>query len=209
MKFRISIKSNLILIILFVFVFTGCFSSKTLDSSKTNEKAVFKKEPDEKAVFKKEPELVYVNNEPSWIKNKNIKNHITALGVAKNIDDSVVKRAFIVAGNNFLKRVYIKTIYIYKEYLKKLDNPNIFDKDIKKVAEDVSLKSFHLAKTKIKDTWLSQNNELFLHLAVATNIVAEQVQEGSKSLFKVDEQLYENFLSYRAKNKIIKTLEKE
>ncbi len=199
MKFITLIKSNLILLILFVFVFIGCFSSKTLDSSKTNEKTV----------SKKEPELVYINNEPSWIKNKNIKNHITALGVAKNIDDSVVKRAFIVAGNNFLKRVYTKTVYIYKEYLKKLDNPNIFDKDIKKVAEHVSLKSFHLAKTKIKDTWLSQNDELFLRLAVATNIVAEQIQEGSKSLFTVDEQLYENFLSNRAKNKIIEVLEKE
>ncbi len=192
-------KKSILLTIFLIFIFNGCFAFHSLNPFLKDEENISKKE------------IKVPNNAPIWIENRKIKNHITALGATKNVDiqklDIFKKRTLIVAGNNLIKRVYIKTFNIYKTYLKKLDNPNIFDKDIKKTAEHISLKVLNFAE--IKNSWLSEEKELFLQIAVDLNSIAEQIQQSSKSLFKTDKQLYENFLSNKAKKEIIEKLEKE
>ena len=105
------------------------------------------------------------------------------------------------------KKIYIKTITLYRNYLEKLDNPNIFDKDIKKFAEHIALKS--LTHSKIVNNWLSDENKLFVQIAVDSEIVASQIQNSSKLIFDVNNSLYIEFLSNRAKKDIIKELEKD
>ncbi len=189
------IRQTLFLSIFLSLFFTGCFSISSLNPFSSSKEE------------KKEIEIP--SDAPSWLQKRNIKNHIEALGLTKNIDKKELqfhtKKALIGASHNLTKKIYAKTLYLYKAYLEKLDNPHVFDKDIKKFAEHISLKS--LTHSKIINSWISSDNELFIQLGVDSNIVAEQIQQSSKLLFDVDKKLYQNFLSNRSKKDIIKYLE--
>jgi len=192
-------KKTLLLSIFLVFVLGGCFSVQSVNP--------FSK--DKETTEKKEIEIP--DDAPSWIEDKRLKNNITALGATKGVDKKEInlhkRKALLVAGNNLLKRVYVKTVNIYKNYVEKLDNPNVFDKDIKKFAEHISLKA--LTKSKIKNSWISQENELFVQIAVDSDIVAQEIQHNAKLLFETNKTLYHNLLSNRAEKDIIEELEKE
>lgn len=186
------------------FLLTGCFSLSSLDSiNPFSEKEV---KVNEKA------EIEIPSDAPKWLEEKTIPNHISAIGLVKNIDkkqiDSFKQQALIGASNNLLKRIYLKTGRLYKAYTEKLDNPKVFDKDIKKFAEHIALKS--LTYSTVKNSWIDESddkNDLYLQIAVDTSKVAEQIQSTSKLLFVVDQMLYQHFLSNRANKEIIKYLE--
>lgn len=182
------VKKSVFLIFVIVLVFTGC---------------------SQKSATVEKKEVSIPKNAPSWVYEQKLKNHVVAVGVTKNLKKEELQfhkqKALINAGHNLTKKIYIKTINIYKAYLKTLDNPKVFEKDIKKFAEHISLKS--LTHSKIKKSWLSENNELFVNIGVDSNIVAEQIQNTSKLLFNVDKKLYHAFLSNRANKDIVKYLE--
>jgi putative methionine-R-sulfoxide reductase with GAF domain len=81
----------------------------------------------------------------------------------------------------------------------------VIDKDIKKFTEHISLKS--LTYSKVINTWISEDKELYVQLAVDSNTVATQIQNTSKLLFDVNKMLYQYFLSNRANKEIIQYLE--
>lgn len=182
------IKRNLLLIFVTILIFTGC-SKKSVNLEKK--------------------EISIPEDAPSWVYDQRLKNHVTAIGITKNFKKEQLQfqkqKALINAGHKLTKKIYIKTMKIYKKYLDSLENPKIFEKDIKKFAEHISLKS--LTHSKIKNSWLSKNKELFISIAVDSNIVAEQIQHASKLLFDVDKNLYHAFLSNRAKKDIVNLLE--
>lgn len=192
-------KKNLLVSIFLVFILSGCFSVQSVNPFSKDKESTEKKE------------IEVPDDAPSWIEERRLKNNITALGATKNVDkkdlDLHKRKALIVASNNLLKRVYVKTVNIYKNYLEKLDNPNVFDKDIKKFAEHISLKA--LTRSKIKNSWISKKNELFIQIAVDSDIVAQEIQHNAKLLFETNKTLYHNLLSNRAKKDIIKELEEE
>jgi len=191
-------KKNIFFILISTFLLTGCFSLSSINPFSDSKKKIEKEE------------IEIPSNAPAWLIDTKIKNNITSIGFVKDVKeenlDFYKQKALIVASNNLLKRIYSKTGKLYKAYTEKLDNPKVFDKDIKKFAEHISLKS--LTYSKVVNTWISEDKELYLQLAVDSNNVATQVQNTSKLLFDVDKMLYQYFLSNRANKEIIKYLEK-
>ena len=193
-------KKTLFLSIIFTLIFSGCFSFSSLNPFSTEKEIVQKKE------------IEIPEDSPLWLVERRINNTISAIGYSKTkkeLDKKELEfqkqKALITASQNLAKKIYLKTINLYKNYMEKLENPNVFDKDIKKFAEHISLKS--LTHSKIINTWISSNDELYIQIAVDSSKVAEQIQYSSKLLFNVDKTLYQNFLSNRAKIDIIKELE--
>ncbi|RXK12640.1 hypothetical protein CP965_08660 [Halarcobacter mediterraneus] len=178
-----------------LFVFSGCFSLSSLNPfSENKETKNFIEIPD---------------NAPAWLKNIKDENYISTFGVSKikKNDDLkfTKKKALIFAGNRLSQEIYSKTLRFYKDYEESLTNSNLFDKDLEKLAKEVSIKS--LSKSIIKNTWIDENKVLYVKISISSDFVAQEIQSGSKQLFKVDKDLYSNILSNRAKEKIIKYLE--
>lgn len=186
----------------FVFFLLGC-------STKTINETISKINPLSKNLPEGKKEIKVPSNAPKWLKKRDIKNNISSLGLVKNVNKKEIKlhtqKALIGASQNLTKKIYIKTITLYKNHVKTLDNPHVFDKDIKKIAEHIALKS--LTYSKVKNSWLSDDKKLFIQLGVDSDVVAKQIQEKSKLIFKVDQILYKKFLSNRAKMDIIQYLE--
>ncbi len=187
---------NILFAFILAFSFSACFSLQALNP--------FSRSKDKK-------EIVTPNNAPQWLKQREVKHHISAIGVTKKIEEDNIttqkKRALIVAGNNLLKRIYSKTINIYKRHIGEEGDINIFDNDIKEYAKQVSLNSLNTSK--IRHTWISEEKELFVQITIDNNYVAQQIQLNAKKLFKSKNStwLYKNFLSNMAKSEIIKQLE--
>jgi hypothetical protein len=184
-------KKTLLLSIIIAVIFSGCFSVSKLNSfSKDNKSTKIERDlPD---------------NAPSWVYEANKKGFITQNGVAYNIDEKELtfhkQKALINASHNLTKKIYIKTKKLYIDYEDKKDISPAYDKDIKKFSEHIALKA--LTHSKIVDTWISDENSLFMRIAVDSSIVTKQIQQTSKLLFKVDQHLYKNFLSNRAEKDI-------
>lgn len=189
-------KKTLFLSISIFIFFNACISTQALDPFSSPQKEL-----------KKEIEIP--DDSPSWLNKRQIKNQITALGLSKSIgkkeSDIYVQKALIGASHNLTRKIYIKTMILFKEYLEKTSNNKVFEKDIKKFSEHVALKS--LTHAKVQNRWISPNNQLFIQLGVDSITVAEQIQQASKLLFEVNKNLYTNFLSNRAKKDIIKRVE--
>ena len=194
-------KKTLLLSIILTFVFGGCFSLQSLNPFSSDEKE------EKKEVVKKEIEAP--DDAPLWLEQRYVKNHISAIGATQNVDKEELsfykKRALLAAGNNLLKKIYVKTVSIYKEYAQTQEGIKVFDKDIKGISEHISLKA--LASSKIKHTWQSEDEELFVQIVIDTNYVAQEIQNYSKKLFESNQELYQNLLSNRAKQEIIEKLE--
>lgn len=185
---------------------TGCFSvSNSIDSiNPFSEK---------KVIAKEKVEIGIPSDAPLWLQEKNLPNQISAIGLVKNIQEDQLdlfkQQALIGASNNLLKRIYLKTGKLYKAYTEKLENPKIFDKDIKKFSEHIALKS--LTYSTVKNSWIDKSdnkNDLYLQISVDSSKVAEQIQQTSKLLFDSDQMLFQHFLSNRANQEIINYLEK-
>lgn len=196
-------KKTLLLSTLLLTFFTGCFSFQSINPFSKEKEKLEKKE------------IVIPSNAPAWLHENKVKNHISSIGLSVTKDEkgSLDKeefvfhrqKALISASQNLTKKIYLKTLTLYKNYLEKLDSPNIYDKDIKKFAEHIALKS--LTHSDISNHWLSNENKLFVQITVDSEIVATQIQNSSKLLFDVNKSLYSHFLSNRAKKDIIKELE--
>lgn len=195
-------KKTLLLSFLLVFSFAGCFSMQSVNPFSSDEE-------EKKEVVKQEIETP--DDAPLWLEQRFVKNHISAIGATKNLEEEELnfykKRAILAAGNNLLKKIYVKTVNIYKEYAKDQEDIKVFDKDIKSFAEHISLKALTISK--ISHVWQSEERELYIQIIVDTNYVAEQIQHNSKLLFEKNKSLYHNFLSNRAKQNIIIKLEEE
>lgn len=185
---------------------TGCFSvSNSIDSiNPFSEK---------KVIANEKVEIEIPSDAPLWLQEKNLPNQISAIGLVKNIQEDQLdlfkQQALIGASNNLLKRIYLKTGKLYKAYTEKLENPKIFDKDIKKFSEHIALKS--LTYSTVKNSWIDKSdnkNDLYLQISVDSAKVAEQIQQTSKLLFDSDQMLFQHFLSNRANQEIINYLEK-
>ena len=195
-------KKTLLLSIFISVFFSACFSFQSVNPFSEKE-----------VETKKEIEIP--DNAPTWLYEKSIRYHISSIGLSvsqkqnEKLDKKELtfhkQKALISASQNLTKRIYLKTLNLFRDYLEKLENPNIYDKDIKKFAEHIALKS--LTHSKIKNSWESENNELYIQIAVKSDIVADQIQNSSKLLFSLDKNLYKQFLSNRARKDIIKELE--
>ncbi len=194
-------KKNLLLLILTVFLFSGCFSFSSLNPFSDSEE----KEDLNKTAIEIPEEA------PQWLKDEKEKDALFAIGVTKNVNIDNIKfyqqKALINAGHNLTRKIFIKTVLIYKAYLEKAPENKVFENDIKEAAKQVALKSLDLAK--VKGFWENSNKKLFARIKVDTKIVAEQIQLNSKKLFKVDVKLYESILSNRAEAELIKKLEEK
>lgn len=179
-------KKALFLSILSIFLFSGCFYP-------------FSSEVD---TPKKEIELP--DDAPSWLVNSKKSGFITQVGATDNIDkkkfDFHKQKALINASHNFTKKLYSRIINLYKEYEEETEDNVAYDKDIKKFSEHISLKA--LTHARVLNTWVSKDNTLFIQIATDSDIVAEQIQNTSKLLFKVNRSLYQSFLSNRARKDI-------
>ena len=191
-------KKTLLLSAILVFLFNGCFFS-----------TIEKINPFSKTTSKTKKEIQIPDNAPTWLLEKKLKNNISAIGVSKIVDKNELEfykqKALIGASHNLTKKIYVKTVNIYKAYLSMLDDPKVFDKDIKKYAEHVSLKS--LKQSKLKNSWIESEKRYFVQIAVESSIIAKEIQNSSKKLFDVNKQLYHGFLSKRAYEDTIKYLE--
>lgn len=190
---------NLLAIISLTFIFSGCFSLSSLNPFSDDEETVKEVKPT------KIPE-----DAPIWVKEINEKDSISIVAFSYIKDAEVKefdkKRTLLIASNILSKKIYSKVIKFYKEYEKKLVTPMTFDKDLKNIAKQISLKA--VSKSKIKNSWLSKDNRLYVSLAVDSAFLATQIQNESKNIYKVDKILYKNILSNRAKAQIIEYLEK-
>lgn len=196
-------KKTLFLPIILSLFLSGCISVPSLPSlSSLNLFSDSKEEG-------KKKEIEIPKNAPAWVYGEKLQNHIVAVGVTKDLKKEELhfhkQKALINAGHSLTKKIYVKTVNIYKAYLEKTKEQKVFEKDIKKFAEHISLKS--LTKSKIKNNWISSDNNLFIQVGVDSDFVAQQIQNTSKLLFEVDKNLYHSFLSNRAKKDIIKLLE--
>lgn len=196
-------KKTLFISIIVSLFFSGCFSFQSLNPFSSKEKELEKKE------------IEIPDDAPLWLNERKIKNSISAIGLSVTKKIKLEKeefsfhrqKALISASQNLTKKIYLKTLNLYKNYLEKLDNPKVYDKDIKKFAEHIALKS--LTHSKIINNWLSDENRLFVQIAIDSEIVANQIQNSSKLIFDVNRSLYTEFLSNRAKKDIIKELERD
>lgn len=163
---------------------------------------------------KSKKEIKIPDDAPKWLQEREIKNNIQAIGLSLIKKENPNKKelnfnkqkALISASQNLTKKIYSKTLKLYTNYVNNLDNPKVFEKDIKKTSEHIALSS--LKKAKIKNLWLNKNEEIYVQIVVDSDIVATLIQNNSKILFKVDKNLYKEFLSNRAKKDIIINLEK-
>lgn len=190
-------KKTLFLSIILAFFYSGCFSVPNINPFSKEEKKVEKKE------------IQIPKDAPSWVFEAKMPGYITQLGVATNIDkkefDFHRKKALINASHKLTKKIYVRTLKLYKDYEEEKEKASTYDKDIKKFSEHISLKS--LTHSRIKNIWVSKDNQLFIQIAVESDIVTKQIQNTSKLLFDVDQDLYRAFLSNRAQKDINKILE--
>lgn len=190
-------KKNFLLLLLSAFLFSGCFSLSFLNPFSDSE--------DEK---QERVEIEIPDDAPLWLEGPESKGTIYAIGVTKNIRKDQLhifkQKALINASQNLSRKIYAKTVNIYREYLEEVPS-EIFDKDIEKEAQQVALRSLELAK--VKGFWASSEKELYTLIKIDMRDLAEQIQLGSKNVFKVDKNLYEKILSNRAKEDIIEKLE--
>ncbi len=154
-------------------------------------------------------EVILPADSPTWLINPKKRGYVTQIGATANIDKEEFnfhrQKALINASHNLTKKIYIKVLKLYRDYEEETNDALTYDKDIKKFAEHISLKS--LTHSKIVNTWVSSDNKLFIQISVASHVITEQIQNNSKLLFKVNQTLYKNFLSNRAKKDISIMLE--
>ncbi|QKF80740.1 hypothetical protein [Halarcobacter ebronensis] len=178
---------------IFLLQFSGCFSSINPFSDSTENGLKQIEIPDDA---------------PLWLEEPNKDGTIYAMGISKilkNEDEKILKRkALIIAGNNLSRKIYVKTLAIYKEYLEKTKESSIFENDLKKAAKQVAISS--MKASKIDGFWKDSEN-LYTQIRVDYSKVASELQYESKQLFKVDVNLYENILSNRAYEELLKVLE--
>jgi len=178
-----------------LFLFSGCFSASSLNPFSDDTK---------------EATLPIPKDAPKWVHNSKERNYISVVSFSTIKNSEVTefdkKRVLLHAGNTLSQKIYLKTKKFYKEYEKNLDNPKVFEKDVQNIAKQISLKS--LSKSKIKDSWLSKDNRLFVRIVVESDFVANEIQTESKNIYKTNEILYKNVLSNRAKASLIQDLEK-
>lgn len=188
----------LILSFSFSIIFTGCFSASSL-----NPFNIFSQK---EQISKKD--AIIPPNAPSWLINPKRKNYISAIGhvsIKEEVGVFDKQRALLNASDKLNKEVYKKTINYYKNYEKTLTNPLVFDKDIQKIAKQISLEA--ISKSKITNSWLSDNNILFVRISIDSDFIATLIQDKSKKIYKIDQNLYKNILSNRAKALLIEYLE--
>lgn len=183
-------KKTIFLSILVSIFFNGCFFSF---SNETTSKK----------------EIVLPQDSPNWLLNPKKAAYVTQIGATANINKKEFnfhrQKAIINASHNLTKKLYIKTLKLYRDYEEETNDASTYDKDIKKFAEHIALKS--LTHSKVINAWVSSDNKLFVQIAVASDTVTEQIQRSSKLLFKVNKSLYRNFLSNRASKDIGTILE--
>lgn len=194
-------KKNLLLTFILTFLFSGCFSFSSINPFSGEEK---------KEEIKQE-KVEIPQNAPSWVAEPKEKGYVTSVGLATKIDKQEIhfhkQKALFNATHILIKDIYIKTFNLYKEYEEKLENPKTYDKDIKRFAEHISLKS--ATHSKILNSWFDlEKGLLFIKIGVDSEKVAELIQNNSKLLFDIDKKLYQNFLSNRAHKDITLLLEK-
>lgn len=170
---------------LLLFLFSGCFSFQNIYETVNP----FSSSKDKKVISVPE-------NSPTWLKNTQIKDKISAIGATKNISKEesnfYFKKALIAAQRNLLKRVYSKTLFTYKNIDGENLNSKIFEKDIKDSAKQISLRS--LKKAKIQNAWTSPEDEFFIQLSIDSKVIAQEIQYQSKILLKKD-IVIENIMS--------------
>jgi hypothetical protein len=196
-----NMKKTILLTLLFALFFSGCFSFSSLNPFSSSE------EEKENSTVKHAIEIP--SNAPVWLKKKTARNKMVAIGISKNVEEKnfnfFKKKALVVASNNLSRKIYAKAVNLYKNYEKRLQNDlKIYDKDIKKVSEDVALKA--LNKALIEHQWIDKKT-LYVQISVDSQFVAQLVQNNSKQLFKLNKDLYSNFLSNRALRDITLDLE--
>ena len=169
-------KKNILLLIAALFLFSGCFSLSSLNPFSDT------KESENKKVIE------IPDNAPSWLQEDEETGNITALGATKYLQINEEKlnkqKALISAGNNLSRKIYIKTVLIYKEYLEEAPSNNIFEKDIKDSAKNVALNCLKISR--IKGFWQSDEKELYTKISVETQTVVKEIQQISKKLFNQD-----------------------
>lgn len=190
-------KKNILLLIAALFLFSGCFSLSSLNPFSDT------KESENKKVIE------IPDNAPSWLQEDEETGNITALGATKYLQINEEKlnkqKALISAGNNLSRKIYIKTVLIYKEYLEEAPSNNIFEKDIKDSAKNVALNCLKISR--IKGFWQSDEKELYTKISVETQTVVKEIQQISKKLFNQDSTLEKYMLSEEAKQRITELLE--
>lgn len=154
-------------------------------------------------------EIVAPENSPKWLKDRYIKDYISAIGLSQNIDEKkeefYKKEVYLSASNNLLNKIYLKTGKRFKEYSDEFKNKNLFEKDIKNFAKKVSLKALTYAK--VDNSWIDENTKnYYIQISVNSKIIAEIIQENSKQIFDENETLQKEFLSNEAKENIIEYL---
>lgn len=180
-----------------LFLLTGCISVSNLNP--------FLDEKENRQI-----EITTPSNAPLWLQEKSLEDHISSIGLSKDIknkrEDFYKQEAYLVASNNLLKKIYLKVGKLFTKYSEASNNTHVFDKDIKRFSEHISLKAVTYAK--VKNSWIDKNEyNYYIQIGVDTKKVAELIQQTSKLLFEVDKNLYQNFLSNRAQIELIKYLE--
>lgn len=184
-------KRTIFLAVLVSIIFSGCFYPFTSE------------------VTPQKKEITLPQDGPIWLINPEKSGYVTQIGAVDNVDKKELsfhkQRALINASHNLTKKLYTKILKLYRDYEEETNDALTYDKDVKKFAEHISLKS--LTHSKVINTWLSSDNKLFVQIAVPSDTVTEQIQGSSKLLFKVNKNLYRKFLSNRAKKDIGMVLE--
>lgn len=185
-------KSIFFVVFLAPLIFSGCFSLFE-NSSKDS----------------KELKLKFPDNAPLWVYNPRVAKNIAQIGLAKNIKNKEYsfyrKIALINASQNLTKKIYIKSNKILDDYYKKESNTKVFEKDIKKQAKQIALKSTQ--KVKVINSFRSKDDALYVHIITDSNLVLKNIQDSAKKLFKVNKIFEDNFLSKNAEDKLLYELE--
>ncbi len=166
----------------------------------------------------KEPTIqdTYIDSElkgaPKWVMTPEVKGFVAELGSAsKNAGNDYSfqrEEAMADARNNIAKQITIKVNAMFKTFKSTTGHgaDGTMDKSIETVSKQIASQT--LVGTKVKDTWFSRSDTLYVLMVVDTQSVSDMMENAVKTSFKNDKAMYQKFLASKAQGELEKELEK-
>jgi hypothetical protein len=184
------LKKSLFALFLGVFVLTGCSQKET-------------------AIEKTEGEL---KDAPQWVLVPEVKGFISAVGSAPANagGDFAFQReeAMNDARNQLASQIEVKVNNMFKSFKGVTGGGSdaTFDKSSEQVSKQIASQTLH--GTKIRNTWINENQTLYVLMIIDTQSVKDYMGKAIKTSFKNDQAMHQKYLAAIADGQLDKELEK-
>jgi hypothetical protein len=150
-------------------------------------------------------------NAPKWVLNPQIEGGIAAVGIAQVSPAGMqFQRTEAMANgrDELVRQLELKVSNMVKSFTQVTGAGSSASLD--KVASSVSkqVASQTLSGSKQKDMWIADDGELYILMVLDPNAVAQATKDATKTSFKNDQALWQQFQSKKAQDELASEIDK-